>query len=219
MDIAATAGVGTRQAIADRQLIADNLDTFLQLLITQLRNQDPLEPIDTNEFTAQLVQFSQVEQGVKSNDLLEKLVASQTGSASQTALGYIGKVVTADGATQTFADGGARWTLAADEDASATFTVRDQTGAIVFTQTGSVESGSSVFVWDGTTSTGQRVRDGLYTLGVDARDGAGGAVKVSTRITGLVRGADFDGSEPMLDVGGVRVRLSTIGSVTLPDGA
>ena len=82
MDFASLAGVsGGSGSIADRQLIADNLDTFLQLLTTQLRNQDPLEPLDTNEFTSQLVQFSQVEQAVKSNELLEALAASQTGSA------------------------------------------------------------------------------------------------------------------------------------------
>ncbi|NND48687.1 MAG: flagellar hook assembly protein FlgD [Rhizobiales bacterium] len=217
MDFPSLAGVsGGSGSIADRQLIADNLDTFLQLLTTQLRNQDPLEPLDTNEFTSQLVQFSQVEQAVKSNELLEALAASQTGSASQTALGYIGKLVTADGATAIYDNGEANWALTANEDARATYTIRDANGAIIFTAEDLIESGTSVFTWDGTTSTGQIAPDGLYTLGVDARDGAGRSVKVSTEITGIVRGADFDTGEPMLDIGGLRVRLSQISAVSLP---
>ncbi|NND50243.1 MAG: flagellar hook assembly protein FlgD [Rhizobiales bacterium] len=220
MDIASLAGAaGGSGSIADRQLIADNLDTFLQLLTTQLRNQDPLEPLDTNEFTSQLVQFSQVEQAVKSNELLEAMAVAQTGSASQTALGYIGKLVSADGATTSFANGSASWALSANEDARATYTVRDANGAIIFTAEDLIESGTSVFTWDGTTSTGQAAPDGLYTLGVDARDGAGRAVKVSTEITGIVRGADFDSGEPLLDVGGIKVRMSQISAVSLPPSA
>ena len=220
MEFASLASVaGSSGTIADRQLIADNLDTFLQLLTTQLRNQDPLEPLDTNEFTSQLVQFSQVEQAVKSNEILEVLAASQTGSASQTALGYIGKLVTADGATAVYANGEANWALSANEGASATYTIRDSNGAIIFTAEDLIDSGTSIFTWDGTTSTGQIAPDGLYTLSVDARDGAGRAVKVSTEITGIVRGADFDTGEPMLDIGGIRVRLSQISAVSLPPGA
>lgn len=216
MDISSISGSGPSASIADRQLIADNLDTFLQLLTTQLRNQDPLEPIDTNEFTAQLVQFSQVEQSVKSNSYLETLVASQALSASQTAVGYIGKVVTADGATTQFESGEAQWAVEAADSGQATFTIRDAEGTIVFTHESDVDSGQSLFTWDGSTSTGQPASDGLYTLTVVARDPSGQIVPVSTKISGIVRGAQFDGSEPMLDVGGIMVRLASVTSVEQP---
>ena len=218
MDIAAAAAeVGTTRSIVQRQLIADNLDTFLKLLTTQLKNQNPLEPLDTNEFTAQLVQFSQVEQSVKSNDFLEKLVAAQAGSASQTAVGYIGKLVTADGATTRFENGRAAWALNATADAEATFVIRDAAGSVVHTVTRAIARGDSALIWDGTTSTGEPAREGLYTLAVSARDAAGRFVAVGTEIKGLVRGVEFAGGEPMLDIGGIRVRLSSISSVQLPD--
>ena len=220
MEISAATGASSDGSVADRQLIADNLDTFLQLLTTQLKNQDPLEPLDTNEFTAQLVQYSSVEQSVKSNDLLEQLVAANTVSSGQVAVGYIGKMVTADGATTVFKDGGATWALSAGDDAAeATFTIRDASGAVVYTATDALESGTSAFTWDGTTSTGQPAQEGLYTLTVSARDAAGGTVPVTTEITGIVRGAEFDGSEPLLDIGGIKVKLSTVSAVALPPEA
>jgi flagellar basal-body rod modification protein FlgD len=212
---AAAPASGVSGSIADRKLIADNLDTFLQLLTTQLRNQDPLEPLDTNEFTGQLVQFSQVEQAVKANDWLELLAASQTLSASQAAVGYIGKIVTADGATAPLGPAGASWSLDAGEDARATYTIRDAGGAVVATASELIESGPSLFTWDGTMSTGRAAPPGLYTLSVDARNGAGGSVRVGTEISGKVTGASFDGTEPLLDIGGIAVRLSAISKVSL----
>src|SRR6185369_15341862 len=80
-----------------RSTIADNFDTFLQLLTTQLKNQNPLDPLDTNQFTQQLVQFTSVEQQLKTNDFLSAMVQSQQASASAQAASYIGKTVTSSG--------------------------------------------------------------------------------------------------------------------------
>jgi flagellar basal-body rod modification protein FlgD len=213
----ANVGAAASAALADRQLLADNLDTFLQLLVTQLENQDPLEPMDTSEFTSQLVQYSSVEQQVKSNALLEKMVAAGTNSASQTAVGFIGKLVTADGATTLLQGGQANWALDAKADATAaTFVIRNAAGTVVSTKTEPLDSGTSVFTWNGATSTGQPAPEGLYTLTVSARNAAGQTVAVSTQITGLVRGAEFDGGEPLLDIGGIKVKLSGISAVSLP---
>src|ERR1700754_2508513 len=82
---------------SDTSTIAGNFDTFLSLLTTQLQNQDPLDPLDTNQFTQQLVQFSSVEQELKSNDYLSSLVQSTQNSANNAAVSYIGKEVTATG--------------------------------------------------------------------------------------------------------------------------
>src|ERR1700754_3604547 len=80
---------------SDTSTIAGNFDTFLSLLTTQLQNQNPLDPLDTNQFTSQLVQFSSVEQQLKTNDFLEALLLSNGNAASSQAVGYIGKEVTA----------------------------------------------------------------------------------------------------------------------------
>ena len=139
MDIASISSSARQTSLADRQLIADNLDTFLQLLTTQLKNQDPLEPLDTNEFTSQLVQFSSVEQDVKSNGLLEQLVGNSAVASGQVAVSYIGKVVSADGATTQLSNGAATWRLNASEDGTATYTIRDSRGTIVYSRTGDID--------------------------------------------------------------------------------
>src|SRR5512146_3413480 len=83
----------TGGSIVSDPMIASNFTTFLQMLTTQLKNQDPTSPMDTNQFTQQLVQFAQVEQQMKSNSQLEALVSLQKTAQSTQALGYVGQVV------------------------------------------------------------------------------------------------------------------------------
>src|SRR5882762_2699796 len=91
--------------------IADNFQTFLTLLTTQLQNQNPLDPLDTNQFTQQLVQFAGVEQQLKSNDQLASLVKLQTTAQSTQALGFVGATAVVDGSTATLQNGQATWAL------------------------------------------------------------------------------------------------------------
>jgi flagellar basal-body rod modification protein FlgD len=79
--------------------LASNSQTFLTLLTTQLKNQDPTSPLDTNQFTSQLTQMTGVEQQVLSNQLLQQLVSQSSGSGVTSAVGLIGKSVTASGST------------------------------------------------------------------------------------------------------------------------
>ena len=81
----------------DSKTLASNFTTFLQLLTTQLKNQNPLDPLDTNQFTQQLVQFAQVEQQLKSNDQLAALVSLQKTAQQTQALGFVGMTVAVDG--------------------------------------------------------------------------------------------------------------------------
>src|ERR1700742_3426884 len=89
----------TTQGNLDSNTIAGNFQTSLQLLTTKLKNQDPLSPLDTNQFTQQLVQFAQVEQQLKSNDQLSSLVSMEQTAQQTTALAYVGATVVVDGAT------------------------------------------------------------------------------------------------------------------------
>src|SRR5436190_16968288 len=95
----------------DTSTIAGNFQTFLTLLTTQLKNQDPLSPLDTNQFTAQLVQFAQVEQQLKTNTDLDKLVMLNKTSQATAALGFVGSQVTADGSTTQLKNGLAAWNI------------------------------------------------------------------------------------------------------------
>lgn len=193
--------------------LADNFDTFLQILTTQLRNQNPLDPLDTNQFTQQLVQFSGVEQQLKTNQFLEAMMTSTQNANNSQAVSYIGKIVTAEGSKTELVQGKATWRFATDKAASISATVRDKDGNVVYTKTGTVKQGESVFTWDGIGSDGRKKPDGSYSVTIEGRDGDGKIVNVATQMTGEVTGVDFSGTEPVLIVGGAKVNLSSVLSV------
>jgi len=193
--------------------LADNFDAFLQILTTQLKNQNPLDPLDTNQFTQQLVQFSGVEQQLKTNEYLEAMMTSTQNANNSQAVGYIGKVVTAEGSKTELVKGVASWHFATDKAATITASVRDKDGNVVYQKTGTVKQGESVFTWDGVGSDGKKKPDGSYSITIEGRDSDGKLVNVATQMTGEVTGIDFSGSEPVLIVGGARVNLSAVLSV------
>src|SRR5689334_25039164 len=106
----------------DKTEIASNFTTFLQLLTTQLKNQNPLDPLDTNQFTQQLVEFASVEQQINMNTNLQTLVSIQQAAQSTQALGFVGRTVTVTGATAPLTNGQAQWTFNPTSPANATFT-------------------------------------------------------------------------------------------------
>lgn len=196
-----------------RQTIAENFDTFLTLLTTQLKNQNPLDPLDTNQFTQQLVQFTSVEQQLKTNDFLEAMMLSTQNAGSSQAVGYIGKTVTASGSKSELVGGQAQWNFAVDKPADITVSVRNADGNVVFTKQGSVAQGESVFTWDGIGDDGTKKADGSYSITIEGRDQDGNLLDVRTEMTGEVTGVDLTGSEPVLIVGNARVNMSSVLSV------
>jgi flagellar basal-body rod modification protein FlgD len=206
-------GTGTSALAGTRQGIADNFDTFLALLTTQLKHQNPLDPMDTNQFTQQLVQFTSVEQQLKTNEFLQAMVLANQNAGSSQAVGYIGKTVTASGSKSELVNGAARWHFAVDKPAQITATVRDMKGNVVYTHQGSVGQGESVFTWDGIGSSGNKQPDGSYSITIEGRDADGRLVNVATEMTGDVTGVDLTGSEPVLIVGTARVNMSSVLSV------
>src|SRR5674476_312370 len=100
-------GAAATSGVVDNTMIASNFTTFLTLLTTQLKNQNPLDPLDTNQFTQQLVQFAQVEQQMKSNDQLSTLISLDKSAQATTALAYVGATVVVDGSTAALANGSA----------------------------------------------------------------------------------------------------------------
>ena len=199
-----------------RSTIAGNFDTFLSILTTQLKNQNPLDPLDTNQFTAQLVQFSGVEQQLKTNEFLEALLLNTQTSYRADAVSYIGKQVSASGETAELVDGGAYWAYNADANvANATVSIKDAAGNVVYTETGSLNAGPGAFLWDGVGSDGNTKPDGIYTIEIKGTNLAGNEVKVSTSSVGIVTGVDFSGAEPMLTVGKNKVALSDVTDIQL----
>jgi flagellar basal-body rod modification protein FlgD len=218
MSVGGVTGTSSGDTITEsRQTIAGNFDTFLQLLVTQLRNQNPLDPLDTNQFTQQLVQFSSVEQQLQTNGYLQAMMNANVTAANSQAVSYIGKYVVADGVRTELGGGHASWQFSVGKPAHVTVTVKDANGNSVYTKEGDVAAGTSVFNWDGTGSDGRTRPDGPYSVTMEGRDADGALIEVSTKMGGKVTGIDFSGSEPVLLVGSSRVNLSSVSAVTTED--
>ena len=137
-----------------RQTLASNFETFLTLLTTQLQHQNPLEPLDTNQFTQQLVSFAGVEQQLRTNDNLESLVKLSKIAHNATALSFVGLNVTAEGATTELRDGLAVWYLSSPKPVQAQISIQDANGSTVFTETKTLDAAIQPYQWNGRTSTG-----------------------------------------------------------------
>ena len=191
----------------------NNFETFLTLLTTQMKNQDPLSPLDSNEFTAQLTQMAGVEQQLLTNDLLTSLVAAQAAGGLDNASNYIGKNVTAAWTATSLEDGKATWAYElADKAEKVTLQVVNSTGAVVWEgDAPDKTSGIHSFTWNGQLKGGDVADDGgVYTLKVSATNAAGGKVDSQALIQGRVTGVEMYDGAPYLVIGDSILPLSTV---------
>ncbi len=164
-----------------------NFETFLQLLTTQLKSQDPLSPMDTAKFTSQLVQFSSVEQALKTNRQLEQLVSLTRTSAAASGLAMVGRTVRVDGSRVLVGASGGSTVYELDGPAkSVTVRVFDSTGKLVHSAAGAGAAGTNRFDWDGKLLDGRRAEPGLYRITVAAVDAAGANVAVQLERTAVI---------------------------------
>ena len=194
--------------------LSGNFSTFLTLLTTQLKNQDPTSPMDSNEFTQQLVMYSQVEQQISSNDNLKTLISQGTSNAAAMTTGYLGKKVSITNGNASLTSGSATWTYnLANTAATAQLVVTDANGRAVYTGNGQTAAGNNTFTWDGKDINGNQLPDGTYTLTVTAADSAGNTVTSSVASAGTVTQIDMTGATPQLIVGHMEVGLGDIAAV------
>ena len=182
--------------------IADNFQTFLTLLTTQLQNQNPLDPLDTNQFTQQLVQFAGVEQQLRQNDQLKTLIAIEKSSQSTQALAYVGNTVAVDGSKAQFDGTGATWNINAPAESNVSITITSATGQTAFSGSYSLTKGNSSFGWDGKGTDGTQWPKGAYTMTAVGKDSSGKDVAISTEVQGVVDSVDLTASPPLLSIGG-----------------
>jgi flagellar basal-body rod modification protein FlgD len=206
-------GAASVTSLAGQQQIAGNFQQFLQLLTTQLKNQDPLSPLDTNQFTQQLVSFAQVEQQLKTNTDLDQIVSQNKISQATAALSFVGKQVTADGATTQLKKGVAVWNVTSPKPATASISILDQNGNTVWNGQQTLNTGAQAFSWNGNTSNGTIAPDGLYTLRVVAQDTSAQSVNVSMQFTGTVTGVDLSGTQPLLQVGSSYLTIPQVSAI------
>jgi flagellar basal-body rod modification protein FlgD len=200
-------------ALASQQ-IAGNFQSFLTLLTTQLQNQNPLDPLDTNQFTQQLVEFAGVQQQLNTNDSLATLVSLQQATQSTEALGFVGKTAVVNGSTAALTNSTATWQLSIPTNSTVNVTIASSTGQTVFTGSYAVSAGNNQpFVWNGQGSDGTQLPDGNYTLTATAKDASNNNVAVSTQIEGVVNSVDLTQSPPLLSIGGQTYTVSQIQSI------
>jgi flagellar basal-body rod modification protein FlgD len=198
--------------------IADNFQTFLTLLTTQLQNQNPLDPLDTNQFTQQLVQFAGVEQQLKSNDQLKSLVDLEKSAQATQALVYVGNTVAVDGSTAQF-DTSATWNITAPKDTNATITISNAAGQTVYSGSYTLSQGNASFVWDGKGTDGTQWPPGAYKLTATGKDSNGADVAISTEVQGVVDSVDLTASPPLLSIGGQNYTTDKVKRVVRPSSS
>jgi len=193
-------------------------EEFLKLLVTQMQHQDPLSPTDNAAFTAQLAQFSSLEQLFQVNKGIDGLAASQAPSGMASVAGFLGRDVTAQGDAVILGDNGAS-PIQFSLDAATEITnvaIRDESGQTVRTfALGALPGGSNQGVWDGLDDQGQALPPGTYHFSVAAQDNAGDSVATHTRVRGRVTGAEYQDGTPILIVGARRVPLTDVTAVTV----
>jgi len=215
-DTAATTGTGTGSTAAPNAGLLTDYNLFLKLLTTQMMHQDPLDPMDTSEYTQQLVQYSQVEQSIqqtgKLDDILSQLLSQQMAQASS----YIGREARFDSPVAGLGDSPAKWTYYVDgTPASVTATVKDALGGTVATVKLQPDAQGS-YTWDGTMSDGTKAKPGAYTLSVAAVDANGATLDTTINSVGVVDDVVTDGTSIMLGVNGIRLSATGLVALTAP---
>jgi len=200
---------------AAQQSLAGDQQSFLALLTAQLKNQDPTAPMDSNQFTQQLVAMTGVQQQITTNNLLQDLVNNQSGFSDPVSL--IGKTATATTPDATLQSGQATWQYSlSGAAAGATLQVLDSKGALVWqTTTGALSAGPQTLNWNGQNLAGiQQPDGGSYTLQVVAKDASGASVASQIYQSGLVTSIQENNGSPLVGLNGGYVPLSSITTVT-----
>ena len=194
-------------------------DDFLKLFLAQLNHQDPLNPMDSSQFSSQLAQFSSLEQLFNVNENLETMKAVQDSSSQLQALDLIGKEIEAEGNVLSLEhDRLSTGSFSLESSADCTVLILFENGYPVREiQMGTLKPGEHSFEWDGRDMDGEIMDEGIYGFEINAMDPYGDLIPVDTRIKGFVKRVSLDGDQPMVYVGDMPVELSQIMDVNLAD--
>jgi flagellar basal-body rod modification protein FlgD len=223
MAIAATSSSAASAASSDasRKSLTTNFETFLTLLTAQIKNQDPLSPMDSTEFTNQLVQYSGVEQQLKTNDLLKTLTDTTKVTAGATAVAYLGKEATSNSSSANLpTNGTAKWTYELGGAAKSTsLRVLDSSGRVIRTIDGETTTGKKTFTWDGKDNAGRTAPAGTYSLEINSTGADGKQIASTVSMTGIIDGVDLSGTTASVTINGAKVPLSSIVKIGMPTTA
>lgn len=215
-------GTGGSSTAASRDSLGETFDNFLTLLTTQLQYQDPLSPMDSTQFTEQLVHFTNVEQGIAQNEKLEELIAQNSFNTAAQAVGFIGKEVEMFGEFVVVGEGGpedmSSMTYGLARDASeTTVKILNEAGEVVRELLGKTAAGAHELAWDGRDENGIVVPPGIYTVEVDAVGNDGEAIGTAGRTEAKVEAVTMNSGKTYLDIGGIEVPLEDVIVVREPE--
>ena len=211
-----TAATATANIAAQTKSLAGNYNMFLNLLTTQLKNQDPLNPMDNNQFTQQLTQMTGVQQQLLTNQLLTQMLSQGQAQIGGSAVGLIGKQVTLNTPESTLTNGSATWNYNLPSNASElSLSVMDSSGKVVATASPTDNTqGAHNFKWDGKGLNGHALPDGVYSLAVNAVDGNGTAITATETYSGVATGLSTVNGQTLLNVGSVSAPVTSVTAVT-----
>lgn len=215
-----TGSSSTSGASASQTQLSSDVNFFLKMLTTQLKNQDPTQPLDTNEFTQQIATYSGVQQQVNANSNLEKLLAATKQSSISTAVSYLNREVEVKGSTGEVVGGQGAFSYILPQTAGKVkITIKNAAGSEVYSGNGATRSGRNLVVWDGVNGhTGQREPDGLYTIVVEATDAAGKAITAETRSVAIISGLENEanGDVTLTSATSQKIKFTDILAVRAP---
>ena len=197
-----------------KQSLAETYSQFLTLLTTQLKHQDPLDPMDSKDMTNQMIQLSNTEQQIAQTDRMNEILKINQASAVNSALGYIGKEVDYVGGETEFKGNPVNVKYYLDGDAQAVkISVLDKDGKVVRTMDGNLKAGGHSIVWDGKNTAGELVAQGDYKIEVGAQDKEGKAVQTTTIVPSTVDGIETAGGQLLLVIGNQKVAIGAVQAV------
>lgn len=197
--------------------LAENFDNFLTILTTQLQNQDPLSPMDTHEYTNQLVMFADVEQSVRQSGQLEDLINLNKSNEAIGAVSYMGKQIEADHNEVNLQDGSAAFSYSLPEEAAtAALQIFNSAGELVALKQVPGDLGKHTVSWDGKTNGGAQLPDGVYSFQVGAVNGDEQAITPTYATRGKVTGVEYGADGAVLQMGGVAIPMDKVLSVAEP---
>jgi flagellar basal-body rod modification protein FlgD len=210
---ATTARSASANAANPLVALSSNFNDFLQMLMTQLQNQDPTSPMDTNEFTSELVEFSGVEQQINTNSSLTQLIQLTQSGETMQGTAMTGKPVTVQSTEIALQNGSGTLNFTDPTAGPVAIAITGSAGQQLYSTTLNATVGNNTWTWNGTTNQGAQLPDGAYNAAVVAANASGTTTTLPFTVTGTVTGVQSVSSGMQLQIGGLTVPFSAVQSV------